>query len=120
MSVTLTGDAGECSLDVAVRNVVEPARPPERLVFRWRLKHNDREVVAERQGFDSGAKYRVTAKGEQPQQVSLGWRGLLPRSRREGERIEGGATRVRTLAPTIASALQHGTDSATIRRITSI
>jgi hypothetical protein len=79
VSITLAGEAGESSLDLAVRNVVEPARPPERLLFEWRLKHNDREVVAERQGFDASAKYRVTVRGEDPQHESLDWRGLLPR-----------------------------------------
>ena len=79
MSITLASDTGECSLDVAVRNVVEPVRAPERLLFRWCLKHNDREVIAERQGFDVGAKYRVSAKGEKPQHRLLDWRGLLPR-----------------------------------------
>ena len=79
MSITLAGDVGECSLDVAVRNVVEPARPPERLLFTWRLKRNDREVVAELQGFDAGAEYVVSAKGEKPRHESLDWRGLLPR-----------------------------------------
>ena len=79
MSITLASDAGESSLDVAVRNVVEAARPPERLLFKWRMKHNDREVVAERQGFDAGAKYWVTGNGAEPQHASLDWRGLLPR-----------------------------------------
>ena len=79
MSITLATGAGECSLDVAVRNIVEPVRPPERLLFRWRLRHNDREVVAERQGFDADAKYRVSTKGEDLQHTLLDWRGLLPR-----------------------------------------
>ena len=79
MSIALASDAGESSLDVAVRNVVEAARPPERLLFKWRLKHNGREVVAERQGFDAGAKYWVTGNGAEPQHESLDWRGLLPR-----------------------------------------
>lgn len=79
LSITLAGDAGESSIDVAVRNVVEAARPPERLLFEWRLKHNDREVVAERKGFDTGAKYKVTVNGAEPKRESLDWRGLLPR-----------------------------------------
>ncbi len=78
MSITLADEAGDSSLDVAVRNVVEAARS-ERLLFKWRLNHNGCEVVAERQGFDTGAMYRVTAKGEEPQHESLDWRGLLPR-----------------------------------------
>ena len=79
MSITLADAAGESSLDLAVRNVVEPSRPSERLLFEWRLKHDNHEVVAERRGFDAGAKYRVTVEGEDPKHESLDWRGLLPR-----------------------------------------
>ena len=39
MSITLADEAGDSSLDVAVRNVDEAARS-ERLLFKWRLNHN--------------------------------------------------------------------------------
>ena len=78
LSITLAGKDGESSLSTTVSNVVAPGRPPERQISHWRLKNGDRELVAERQGFDEAADYRISVPGDSPELRTVAWRGLLP------------------------------------------
>lgn len=78
LSITLAGESGEFSLSTTVRNVVAPGRPPERQISHWRLQNDDREIVAERQGFDEAADYRISVPGDSPELRTVAWRGLLP------------------------------------------
>ena len=78
LSITLAGEGGEFSLSTTVSNVVAPGRPPERQISHWRLQNGDREIVAERQGFDEPADYRISVPGESPELRPVAWRGLLP------------------------------------------
>ncbi len=79
LSITLEGESGESSLATTVRNVVAPGRTPERQISDWRLQSNDREIVAERQGFGETSDYRISAPGESPDLRPVVWRGLLPK-----------------------------------------
>ena len=79
LSITLAGEGGESSLSTTVRNVVAPGRKPERQIADWRLQSGDREIVAERQGFDEAADYRISVPGESPDLRPVAWRGLLPK-----------------------------------------
>ena len=79
LSMTLEGESGESSLSATVTNVVAPGRTPERQISDWRLQSNDREIVAERLGFDETSDYRISAPGESPHLRSITWRGLLPK-----------------------------------------
>ena len=78
LSITLAGESGESSLSTTVSNVVAPGRPPERQISHWRLQNGDRELVAERQGFDEAADYRISVPGDSPELRTVAWRGLLP------------------------------------------
>ena len=79
LSITLRGAGGESSLSATVTNVVAPGRPPERQISDWRLQGNDREIVAERQGFGETSDYRISGPGASPGLRPVAWRGLLPR-----------------------------------------
>ena len=78
LSITLAGEGGESSLSATVTNVMAPGRPPERQISDWRLQSGDREIIAERQGFDETSEYRISAPGASPDPRPLIWRGLLP------------------------------------------
>ena len=79
LSITLGDEAGESSLSVTVTNVVAPGRTPERQISEWRLQNNNREVVAERQGFGDSPDYWIRVPGESPDPRRVAWRGLLPK-----------------------------------------
>lgn len=79
LSITLAAESGEFSISTTVRNVVAPGRPPERQISHWRLQNGDREIVAERQGFDEPADYRISVPGESPELRPVAWRGLIPK-----------------------------------------
>ena len=78
LSITLAGEGGESSLSATVTNVMAPGRTPERQISDWRLQSGDREIFAERQGFDEAADYRISVPGGPPDLRPLNWRGLLP------------------------------------------
>ena len=82
-SVTLAGERGETSLSATVTNVMAPERPSERQISDWRMKSDDGEIVAERQGFGGGSDYRLSVPGGQPNLRTIAWRGLLPRQSAE-------------------------------------
>ena len=79
LSVTLGGGSGESSLSATIQNVVAPGRTPERQIADWRLRSNDREIVAERQGFGETSDYRISVPGASPDLRRVVWRGLLPK-----------------------------------------
>ena len=79
LSVTLGDGSGESSLSAAVQNVVAPGRTPERQIADWRLRSNDREIVADRQGFGEPSDYRISVPGASPDLRRVVWRGLLPK-----------------------------------------
>ena len=79
LSVTLGDGSGESSLSAAVQNVVAPGRTPERQIADWRLRSNDREIVADRQGFGETSDYRISVPGASPDLRRVVWRGLLPK-----------------------------------------
>ena len=78
MSATLVDDTGETSLSATIRNVMTPNRPSARQIAEWRLASGGNEIVAQRQGFDDRADYRISVSGSAPQPRQLVWRGLLP------------------------------------------
>ncbi len=78
LSITLAGESGESSLSATVTNVMAPGRTSERQISDWRLQSGDREIVAERQGFNKAADYRISVPGDSPDLRPLIWRGLLP------------------------------------------
>ena len=79
LSVTLGHKSGESSLSATVTNVVASGRTPERQIADWKLQSNDREIVAERQGFGKASDYRISVPGAPPELRPAAWRGLLPR-----------------------------------------
>ena len=64
LSITLAGESGESSLSATVTNVMAPGRTSERQISDWRLQSGDREIVAERQGFNKAADYRISVPGD--------------------------------------------------------
>ena len=79
LSITLGGKGGESSLSATVTNVEAPGRTSERQISHWRLRTNDREVSAERQGFGESPDYEISVPGTSPHLRPVDWRGLLPR-----------------------------------------
>ncbi len=79
LSVTLGDGNGESLLSATVQNVVAPGRTPERQIADWRLRSNDREIVADRQGFGEPSDYRISVPGASPDLRPVVWRGLLPK-----------------------------------------
>ncbi len=79
LSVTLAAEDDETSLSATVTNVVAPGRPPERQISDWRLRSNNREIVAERHGFGETSEYLVSVPGKSPKPRTVVWRGLIPR-----------------------------------------
>jgi len=79
LSITLGDENGESSLSATVTNVVAPGRTAERQISEWRLQSNDREIVADRQGFGETPDYRITPPGESPDVRPIAWQGLLPK-----------------------------------------
>ena len=80
VSITLGEQSRESVLDVKISNTIEPRRASERLVIEWQLQHDGRVVLAERQGYEVSAHYKVSAMGREPTLQRLDWRGLLPRN----------------------------------------
>ena len=79
LSATLRDNGDELSLSATVGNVVAPGRTPERQISDWRLRSNNREIVAERQGFGETSDYRISVQGQSPDLRPIAWRGLLPK-----------------------------------------
>ena len=80
-SVTLAGKRG--ALSATVTNVVAPGQSSERQVSDWRLRSDQGEIHAERQGFGGVSDYRVTGTGTRSELRTVAWRGLIPRQRDE-------------------------------------
>ena len=81
-SVTLAGKRGALSLSATITNVVAPGQPSERQVSDWRLKSDQGEIHAERQGFGGVSAYRVSGAGAHSLRTVV-WRGLIPQQRDE-------------------------------------
>ena len=82
-SVTLADKRGALSLSATVTNVVAPGQSSERQVSDWRLRSDQGEIHAERQGFGGVSDYRVTGTGTRSELRTVAWRGLIPRQRDE-------------------------------------
>ena len=80
LSITLADGSAESSLAATVTNVAAPGRASERQISEWRLRSGDREISAERPGFEA-SEYRISISGVQPDPnlQAMTWRGLLPR-----------------------------------------
>ena len=79
LSATLADNIAELSLSATVRNVVAPARLPERQISEWSLISDDQEVAVERQGFERGDSYKVCVSGTARGSRQIDWRGLIPK-----------------------------------------
>ena len=80
LSATFLSGGRERSLEVTIRNVESPNRPPRRQISHWILRCDAYEVILSKEGLDEHSPYKVRVSGSDsempPRQVA--WRGLLP------------------------------------------
>ena len=79
LSATLKDNENEVSLSTTVRNVESSARPSERQISDWSLRHDGDEVVVRRRGFDERSAYDVFVSGAELKPQQIDWQGLVPR-----------------------------------------
>ena len=79
LSAALKDDGNEVSLSATVRNVESPARPSERQISDWSLRHGGDKVVVRRRGFDERSAYDVFVSGTELKPQQIDWQGLVPR-----------------------------------------
>ena len=79
LSAIFTNSDRELSLKATVRNVESSNRPPQRQIAHWSLRHDAREVVLDRKGWEEQSSYDVLVSGSKKSPRQVAWRGLLPK-----------------------------------------
>ena len=78
LSATFLSSGRERSLEVTIRNVESPNRPPRRQISNWILRGDAHEVILSKEGLDERSPYKVRVSGVEMPPRQVAWRGLLP------------------------------------------